>query len=79
MGKYESISNFLVQLEKDIISLSFKEMNEILNDELPPSSYKYREWWANSRSHTQAHSWLDAGWIVDEVILGKLVKFIRKS
>ncbi len=26
---------------------------------LPPSAYRYREWWANSRSHVEAAAWLD--------------------
>ncbi|MFN3975382.1 MAG: leucine--tRNA ligase [Dehalococcoidia bacterium] len=38
---------------------------------LPPSSRRYRAWWANDRRHVQARAWLDAGWRVVGVDQGK--------
>lgn len=58
------------------IQLTYGEIEEIIRKPLPDSAYKYREWWANG-GHSQADAWLDAGWKVEEVNLGKSVVFIK--
>ncbi len=44
---------------------------------MPPSARKYREWWANG-GHSQANSWLNAGWQVSFIELGKSITFEKK-
>lgn len=63
--KYLLLKKFLIQSNQSIIKLSFDDIEAILNFELPPSAYTRNEWWSNSYSHSQAFSWLDAGYETD--------------
>jgi len=61
-------------LEKNMITLSFQHIEEILGFSLPASAYQHRPWWANS-GHSQAYAWGRVGWKVQSVILGKNITF----
>lgn len=74
-SKYFPLENYLNQVS---ITLTYAELEEILGFTLPPTAYNREQWWVNnSNNHTQALSWLNAGWKVDNVILGKNVTFVR--
>lgn len=81
-GKYTPLKNYLTALspgQRDV-TLSFEQIERILNDKLPPSAYKYQAWWANQKigSHVEAQAWLDSGWKVDTVnFKEKWVRFQR--
>lgn len=77
MVKYTKLGKFLSVEKKKVSTLSYSEIERILDVDLPQSAFDHREWWANSRSHTQANSWLDAGWRVNAVELGESVTFHR--
>jgi len=83
-GKYTPLEQYLTALpsgQRDV-TLSFEQIERILNDRLPPSAYKYQAWWANQKkgTHVEAQAWLDAGWKVDTVNFnGKWVRFIRQK
>lgn len=50
------------------VSLTFQDMEQIIQDELPPSARQHRNWWSNDAvSHTQSQQWLEAGWRVSNV------------
>lgn len=73
MGQYEPLRKHLDNLK---ITLTFKEIEEILGFKLPPSAYKYEAWWDNTTgNHTQRKGWIDAGWKVVERDLGKTITF----
>jgi hypothetical protein len=72
MGKYDPLRHFLENATPDVseITLSFRQIEQILGDTLPYSARHSRTWWGNelrSGTHIQAPSWLDAGWQVDTV------------
>jgi len=70
MSKYRALCKYLRNSGKEKIPLSFKEIEDIIGDVLPGSAYKYREWWANDLSHTQARNgWLCGGYRVEYVDL----------
>ena len=80
MTKYGPLKEYLESLSGDAQhkTISFAKIEQIIEDQLPKSAHKYRAWWGNERegSHTQARSWLDAGWVVDTVNLSnKWVRF----
>jgi len=81
-GKYTPLEHYLTALpaiQRDV-TLSFEQIERILNDKLPPSAYNHRAWWANEREgqHVHAHAWLDAGWKVNTVNFNqKWVRFLR--
>lgn len=66
--KYVGLQKFLDKSGQPMIKLSFEEIENIIHDSLPPSAYKYSEaWWSNNNDHSQAISWLDAGYETDFV------------
>ncbi|WP_226087492.1 hypothetical protein [Mesobacillus sp. S13] len=77
-GKYLPIYNYLCSIKKKETTLSFKEIEELLGFPLPKSAYIHNAWWANDiGNHTQAKSWLMAGWKTKNVDLRKTVTFIK--
>jgi hypothetical protein len=82
LGKYAALAEYLrSQRDKQEVSLSFKQIEDILGFELPISAKKYRCWWANDESHVQAMGgWMSVGWTTKSVNLreGK-VTFAFKS
>jgi hypothetical protein len=77
MEKYRPLRTFLENSERATETLTIEQLERILNFELPPSAFTYRQWWGNNAAHTQANAWLDAGWEVDTVRLGFDVTFRR--
>lgn len=79
MSKYDPLCDYLLECKTDKVTLTFSEIEKIIGSSLPPSAYKYREWWANDASHTQAaNGWLVAGCQTLEASLGfKIVQFNR--
>ena len=67
--------------DKNNISLSLKEIEEILGKKLPQKAYTEIQRWENSDSHTQARTWLRAGWKVEhpsDVVKTGKVKFVKQ-
>jgi hypothetical protein len=78
MKKYSPLGEYLVKKVEIPITLTFHEIQQILGFSLPFSAYNHRAWWANSLSHPQAGSWMNAGWTVSKVnIKEQIVSFIR--
>ncbi len=60
--------------------MTFKEIERLIDSDLPPSARKYRAWWSNNPSNSVCtYAWLEAGYRSSDVDLasGKLV--FRKS
>ena len=67
MSKYDPLQQFLQQPATAELTLSFNQVEQILDAKLPPSAFRYREWWANDESHVQAIAWMKAGWKVEDL------------
>lgn len=69
-GKYLNLYNSLITVDTQCITYTFSEINELIFPNcLPTTAYSYpSQWWENSRSHTQANAWLDAGFKVSGVM-----------
>ena len=81
-GKYTPLEHYLHDLmpRQNDVTITFDQLERILNDKLPPSAYTYQAWWANQKqgSHVEASAWLNAGWKVDAVdFKEKCVRFMR--
>ena len=61
MAKYDPIHQFLEGSAAPEVTLSFRQVEVLIGEPLPPSARAHRPWWANDRKHVQAVSWLDAG------------------
>ncbi|MFD1173928.1 DUF7662 domain-containing protein [Oceanobacillus picturae] len=61
-GKYTSLQNYLTKLTASHVTLSFNEIETILNARLPNPAYHYQAWWVNSqKAHYHASTWLETG------------------
>lgn len=69
--KYGPLTDYLSEVSRDTVVLSFSEIESIIDAQLPPSAHDYREWWANQAHGSQAGGWVDAGWRVAEVNLSQ--------
>ena len=70
MAKYEKLTEWLKNPQR--LTMTFKEIEQIIEEQLPESAHKYRAWWggASTRAESsQIHAWLDAGWEVENVDL----------
>ena len=78
--KYLALTAYLQKSEKDIIKMSFREIETVLGESLPKSAYKYSAMWSNSRSHSIALSWMCAGYVSKNVsILHHTVEFVKNN
>jgi len=82
-GKYDPLEKYLraLPLSQEKITLSFESIEQVLNDQLPPSAREEPDWWGNQKQGTTVESiaWMDAGWMVDIVDLReKWVRFVRQ-
>ncbi len=80
-SRYGPLAIFLqkVPIDSERISLSFKEIEQIIGDELPASARLYRVWWSNNlKVNPQARQWWEAGWSVATVRMAEeVVVFTR--
>jgi len=67
-NKYIALTLYLSRKAqwKRWIKLQFSEIEGIIGNELPTSSYQNPEWWTNSKS-THAKAWQSIGWNIKEV------------
>ena len=77
-SSYAAIGTHLSGSSDRETTLSFDEIEGIIGRELPASAHRHRAWWANTDTHSQALTWLSAGWKVDTADLdAKTVTFVR--
>lgn len=71
-SRYAPLAIWLQGQKEDKVALSFEDVEGIIQDTLPTSARKHRNWWANdSVSHSQSQQWLEAGWRVSNVNLSE--------
>ncbi len=68
-----------VPITDESISLSFKEIEQIIGDELPASARLYRIWWSNNlKINPHARQWWEAGWRISTIRMAEeIVVFTR--
>jgi len=76
--KYRYLADYLLKSGKERVTLTFSEIESILQTKLPPSAYDHRAFWANSTTHSIALSWMNVGYETIDVIMGKSVVFEKK-
>jgi len=65
--KYYGLYTYLKEHpNEEAFTISFDELEKMINTSLPRSARTTRAWWANT-STTQSEAWLNAGWLVDHV------------
>ena len=71
-SRYAPLAIWLQGQDTNQVSLGFEDIENIIQDKLPPSARNHRHWWANdSVGHVQSRQWLDAGWSVSNVNMNR--------
>ncbi len=76
--KYRYLADYLLKSGKERVTLTFHEIESLLQTTLPPSAYEHRAFWANSTTHSIALSWMNVGYETVDVVMGKTVVFEKK-
>src|SRR3990170_4697463 len=77
MGKYDPLRRYLESQRSEQLVVSFEEIERLVGP-LPRSALGHRARWANSRSHSNAVAWLDAGWELSHVdVRTRQVRLLR--
>ena len=77
-GGYNGLREYLERSPSRSVTVTFREIERIVDRRLPPSARRHRAWWTNDGSHTQARQWLAAGWRVDMLdAVNERVRFVR--
>lgn len=81
VGGYGALKARLSQEPAPVVDLSLSEIEAIMGRSLPPSArgQVMRQWWANTRTHSQARAWLDAGRKAKVDVRGGRVAFVRSE
>lgn len=69
---YQPLRDRLFFSGKSEVTMTFSEIEEILNRPLPPSARRRSAWWSNNaRGHVQAGAWLGANYRTSDLDLGR--------
>ncbi|WP_157763889.1 DUF7662 domain-containing protein [Paraburkholderia aromaticivorans] len=80
MSKYAPLADYLRNLDRNEVTLSFDEIERILGFSLPPTASRFRPYWSNSgvKDGHPGRLWRDAGWRQVRIDLtGRHVSFRR--
>lgn len=78
--KYIALTTYLKNSGKNVVKMSFKEIESVLGECLPECAYKYPALWANSESHSIAFGWIDAGYMSQNVsITNQTIEFVKRD
>jgi len=80
-SKYAYLREYLARRAKysGYARLSFKKIEEIMSDKLPPSAFNNPRWWSNTRGQSHSDAWLSVGWRVEKVELDKKEVIFKKA
>jgi hypothetical protein len=69
MSKYDPLTKHLKGQYAQRVSMSFAEVERVIDAKLPRSAHEHAAWWANhpGETHVQAKAWMDAGFEATEI------------
>ena len=79
MSKYLALGDHLKHQRRDVVPMTFAEIEKVTGSKLPPSAHKHRPWWSNNpRNSVMTKVWLDAGFESEQVDMpGRKLVFRR--
>lgn len=79
MSKYSPLKTHLQREGRQQIRMSFAEIEEIIDNRLPPSARKHRPWWSNNPTNSViTYAWLSAGYRTAQVDMpGETLVFVK--
>ena len=81
LSKYENLAQYLAGKMDKMMRMTFKQIEELIDGELPNAAREHRAWWANSSTNNHAiQGWLRAGWETSRVDMdNQELIFVRKK
>lgn len=68
MSKYSALGDYLKRQRRDLVPMTFAEIEKITDVKLPASAHKHRPWWSNNPDNSVLTKvWLDAGFKSEQV------------
>ena len=67
--KYRRLTEWLASTNEKTVSITFSQIESLIGFPLPNSARAYREFWANTTTHSIALSWLSIGYKTVDVNL----------
>ena len=68
MSKYSALGEYLKRQRRDVVPMTFSEIERITGIKLPASAHKHRPWWSNNPDNSVLTKvWLDAGFESEQV------------
>jgi len=68
MSKYSALGEYLKHQRRDVVPMTFAEIEKITGTKLPASARKHRPWWSNNPDNSvMTKVWLDAGFASERV------------
>jgi hypothetical protein len=78
-SKYDPLRRHLADLPDLEWSPTFRDIEGIIGSKLPASAGEHRTWWANHGGQmVHQNAWIDAGWRVETIDLGRRAVTFRK-
>ena len=78
-SKYQPLLDYLHECNLGEVTLTFAEIEALMNDQLPASARTKRGWWSNrTKGALQASAWMEAGYRVEDVDLDEQKVTFRK-
>ncbi len=77
--KYRFLSEYLTNSNQKSVTLTFTEIEKILQFNLPDSARNHRPFWANTTTHSIALSWLSVGYETVSVNMEKEIVVFEKQ
>lgn len=62
MSIYDPLKEFLSLHRENRIVLTLRQIEIIINRDLPDSAHVHHAWWSHPSSHPHVRSWSDIGW-----------------
>lgn len=78
MGKFANLHRYFSQLDEDEITMTFKEMESIIGENLSKSAYQYPAYWYISKTHVLPKCWVENGYKMEDLnLIEEKVRFRR--
>lgn len=68
---YKRLIEFLNNQVDVLVKITYSQLEDLLEKELPKSAYKYQTYFSNSASHVISAIWLELGYTQIELVLGE--------
>ena len=79
MYKFAGFEHFLERNEKNVLQLTFSEIEKMIGQPLCYSAYHYSAYWHPSKTHNFANIIVENGYIIEELDLEKQYVRLKKN